>query len=215
VEGFVHIPYNDISSLQKVFVDYDDIVAVMLEPILGEGGIVIPDRGYLKTVAEICSNQNTLLVVDALAKSLGNGVPIGACMASNKAADPMSPGSHGSTFGGNPLAASAALAVIGYLKDNSVDVRVTEIGEWMLNKFRINLGDTEGVVRIDGLGLMIGIELNKSCSDLVLQGLNHNILINVTADKVVRLLPPLIINDDEANQIVTIVTELVKQFLQE
>ena len=240
VEGFVHIPYNDISALQKVFVDYDDIIAVMLEPILGEGGIVIPDRGYLKAVAEICANQNTLLVVDeiqtgmcrtgrwfafqhedvkpdvvTLAKSLGNGVPIGACMASNKAADPMSPGSHGSTFGGNPLAACAALAVIGYLKNNSVDVRVTEIGEWMLNEFRINLGDNEGVVRIDGLGLMIGIELNKSCSDLVLQGLNHNILINVTADKVVRLLPPLIINDDEANKIVTTVTELIKQFLQE
>ena len=240
LEGFIHIPYNDINSLQQVFDNYDDIIAVMLEPVLGEAGIVIPDPGYLKKVAEVCTDKNALLVIDevqtglcrtgkwfafqheqvkpdlvTLAKSLGNGVPIGACMATKKAAEPMTPGSHGSTFGGNPLAASAALAVLQFLKQNRIDSRVSGLGKLMLEEFNQKLSNLHGVIRISGVGLMIGIELDRPCSELVSMALERKMLINVTAEKVIRLLPPLIINDDEAEQIVSTVTQLITEFLQE
>ncbi len=238
VEGFLHIPYNDIDALEQACNSHADVVAVMLEPVQGEGGIVIPDPGYLKKVAQLCAARGLLLVLDevqtgmcrtgmwfafqhegvlpdvmTLSKSLGNGVPIGACLATERAAAPMTPGSHGTTFGGNPLAASAALAVLNFLKQNRMDLRAAELGKRMLDGFRKNLANQKGIIQVRGLGLMIGIELEQNCSDLVLAGLRHNILINVTADKVVRLLPPLIISDDEADQIVATVTALIREFI--
>jgi len=239
LEGFLHIPYNDVGALEQACKDYNDIVAVMLEPILGEGGIVVPAHGYLKKVAELCNQNDLLLVVDevqtglcrtgrwfgfqhedimpdivTLAKSLGNGVPIGACMANNRASAPMSPGSHGTTFGGNPLAASAALAVLRFLKDNRMELRSAELGKRMLDGFRTGLAGLQGIREIRGVGLMLGIELEKDCAGLVLSALKRNLLINVTADRVVRLLPPLVMSDADADYVVSTVTDLIREFLQ-
>jgi acetylornithine aminotransferase len=240
VEGFLHIPYDDISALKKVFEENHDIAAVMLEAIQGEGGIVVPSTGYLHEVADLCNDNNALLVLDeiqtgmcrtgkwfafqhekitpdvvTLAKSLGNGVPIGACLASERAANPMTPGSHGSTFGGNPLAASAALAVIDVLKGSQLDLRAHELGNRMLDAFRTKLDGIGGVVDVRGKGLMLGIELDRPCADLVLLALEKKLLINVTAGNVVRLLPPLTISNEECDSIITTVTDLIKDFLKE
>jgi acetylornithine/N-succinyldiaminopimelate aminotransferase len=212
---------------------------VMLEPVQGEGGVVVPDPGYLKKVADICTARGLLLVLDevqtgmcrtgkwfafqhagilpdvmTLSKSLGNGVPIGACLARDRAAAPMTPGSHGTTFGGNPLAASAALAVIRFLKENRMEVRAAELGKRMIDGLSRNLGNLPGVRQVRGLGLMIGIELERDCAELVTAALKQHMLINVTADRVIRLLPPLIISDAEADQIVATVSALVREFLQ-
>lgn len=239
VEGFLHIAYNDIAALEQACDSDNNIVAVMLEPVQGEGGVVVPDPGYLKKVAALCAARGLLLVVDevqtgmcrtgkwfafqhegilpdvmTLSKSLGNGVPIGACLARDRAAAPMSPGSHGTTFGGNPLAASAALAVIRYLMENRMELRAAELGQRMLDGFRGNLGGLAGVRQIRGLGLMIGIELERDCAELVQAALKQHMLINVTADKVIRLLPPLIISDAEADQIVATVSALIRDFVQ-
>lgn len=238
VKGFVHVPYNDVPALEQACHDHANVVAVMLEPIQGEGGVVVPDPGYLKKVAALCKAKGLLLVLDevqtgmcrtgkwfafqhedivpdvmTLSKSLGNGVPIGACLAREQVAAAMTPGSHGTTFGGNPLAASAALAVVTFLKQNRMDQRAAELGKRMLDGFRKNLAGQKGVSQIRGLGLMIGIELEQNCADLVMAGLQQHILINVTADKVVRLLPPLVISNDEADQIVATVTTLIREFI--
>jgi len=239
VEGFLHIAYNDIAALEQACNSHDDIVAVMLEPVQGEGGVVVPDPGYLKKVADICTARGLLLVLDevqtgmcrtgkwfafqhagilpdvmTLSKSLGNGVPIGACLARDRAAAPMTPGSHGTTFGGNPLAASAALAVIHFLQENHMEVRAAELGKRILDGFNTNLANLPGVRQIRGLGLMIGIELERDCAELVTAALKQHMLINVTADRVIRLLPPLIISDAEADQIVATVSALVRDFIQ-
>ncbi len=238
VEGFIHVAYNDIAAIEKVCNENPDVVAVMLEPVQGEGGVVVPAPGYLKKVSELCSARGLLLVLDevqtgmcrtgrwfafqhegilpdvmTLSKSLGNGVPIGACLAREQAAAPMTAGSHGTTFGGNPLAASAALAVIATLKQDSMDRRAAELGKRMLDGFRKNLDGVQGIHQIRGMGLMIGIELEQNCADLVMAGLQQHILINVTADKVIRLLPPLIISDAEADQIVSTVSGLILDML--
>jgi acetylornithine aminotransferase len=215
-----------------------NIAAVMLEPVLGEGGVIVPDSGYLKKIRDITQKHKALMVLDevqtgmcrtgewfafqheqilpdvmTLAKSLGNGIPIGACIANELAAAPMTAGSHGSTFGGNPLAASVALTVIDVLTMEKLDARARHLGEEMLFKFKSRLQDIKGVNRIDGAGLMFGIELDRECSEIVTMGLERNILVNVTAQKVVRLLPPLVITDDDAEKIVTLVCEMVMDFL--
>lgn len=238
LEGFHHIPYGNIDALKALLNSELNIVAVMLEPIQGEGGIVIPPEGYLKSVANLCKDNNWFLVLDeiqtgmcrtgewfacqhegvipdimTLAKALGNGVPIGACLATEKAAEAMVPGTHGSTFGGNPLASSAGLAVIHYIKQYGLVERVKTLGERMLPKFKQNLADISGIKQIRSKGLMFGIELEQECTELVVKALEQHLLINVTAGNVVRLLPPLIINDEEADEIVEKVSKLIKQFL--
>jgi acetylornithine/N-succinyldiaminopimelate aminotransferase len=238
VEGFIHIAYNDINALENIFDEQKDIVAVMLEPILGEGGIVIPDNNYLKDVRKITEKNNALMVLDeiqtgmcrtgkwfacqhegvtpdimTLAKSLGNGVPIGACLANDLAAAPMTIGSHGSTFGGNPLAASAALTVIDVLTKENLDTRAYKLGNTMLDEFKSRLQNVTGVTRIQGKGLMLGIELEKPCAEIVTTALERGILLNVTAQNVVRLLPPLITSDVEAEKIVSMVSDLIQDFL--
>ncbi|MFQ5660485.1 MAG: aspartate aminotransferase family protein [Gammaproteobacteria bacterium] len=236
--GFQQIPYNDIKALHALTGSAMDIVAVMLEPVQGEGGINIPAPGYLKAVSEICSENEWLLVLDeiqtglcrtgkwfawqyeeakpdimTLAKALGNGVPIGACLATDKVAAALLAGSHGSTFGGNPLASRAGLVVLDYMTANSFDQRAQSLGEEMLSHFKQLLGQLPGVKEVRGRGLMIGIELHADCPELVARALHQHLLINVTNGNVVRLLPPLIISDAEAEQIVTRVSDLIVDYL--
>jgi acetylornithine/N-succinyldiaminopimelate aminotransferase len=240
LQGFHHIAYNDEEALKQLSNLDMQIVAIMLEPVQGEGGVVVPSQGYLQTVREICDDNDWLMVLDeiqtgmcrtghwfawqhenvrpdimTLAKSLGNGMPIGACLANTKSAEAMGPGSHGSTFGGNPLAACTALAVIKYMAENQLTDRSTSMGKEMLTRLKSELGHLSGVKDIRGKGLMIGIELDRPCAELVTQALQNNLLINVTADKVIRLLPPLTMHEEEMEMIVEIVSELVKNFFRE
>ena len=238
VEKFVHVPYNDTEVLSRL--TDANIVAVMLEPIQGEGGVVIPDEGYLKTVRDICDQNNWLLILDeiqtgmcrtgewfafqhekitpdvmTLAKALGNGVPIGACLAKGTAADLIKPGSHGSTFGGNPLASRAALAVIDVLSKQKLHMKAAKLGAEMLARFKSELSEIEGVVSVRGKGLMLAIELDRECAQLVKMALQEYLLINVASENVIRILPPLIIDDDTAQLVVEKVVRIVKAFLKE
>lgn len=240
VQGFVHIPYSDLEALQAVAQEHKNIVAVFCEPVQGEGGINVPPQGFLENVRAICDKHNWLMMLDEIqtgvgrtgewfayqhedclpdvmtaAKALGNGVPIGACMAQGKAAELFVPGSHGSTFGGNPLACSAALAVIETLEKDNLIEQARSRGDYLLDAFKQNLQDVEGVSEVRGKGLMIGIELDRPCADLVKQALDAKLLINVTAGNVIRLLPPLIITQAECDQLVTTLTTLIKSFLSE
>ncbi len=238
VEKFIHVPYNDIEAINSV-ID-ENVVAVMLEPIQGEGGIVIPDEGYLKGVREICDQNNCLLILDeiqtgmcrtgewfafqhenitpdvmTLAKALGNGMPIGACLAKGVAAELIQPGSHGSTFGGNPLASRAALAVIEVLSRQKLYENAAKLGTQMLESLKQEFSEIKGVVSVRGKGLMLGIELDKECAQLVTMALEEHLLINVTSGNVIRLLPPLIIDEAIAQQIVEKVVRIVKVFLKQ
>ncbi len=238
VEGFRHIPYNDLDALNELANEDLNIVAVMVEPILGEGGVVIPAPGYLTAIRQFCDKHECLMMVDeiqtgmcrtgkwfafqheqvmpdvmTLAKALGNGVPIGACLAKGKAAGLFQPGSHGSTFGGNPLASRAALAVIEVLEAQQLEQRAAELGNRLLTSFKAALSEVQGISDIRGKGLMLGIELEKDCPDLVEIALNEHLLINVTSGNVIRLLPPLIMNDAEADQLVSILGNILKEYL--
>lgn len=238
VEGFKHIPYNNIDALNEVAETTPNIVAVMVEPVLGEGGIVIPDEGYLKQIRKFCDEHDCLMMLDeiqtgmcrtgewfafqhegtkpdvmTIAKALGNGVPIGACLASGAAADLFQPGSHGSTFGGNPLAARAALAVIETLESDNLVQRAKELGNRLLDGFKQSLSAIKGIKDIRGKGLMLGIELEEDCADLVGLALKENLLINVTAGNVIRLLPPLVMSDEEADEVVSKLSGIIKKYL--
>ena len=238
VQGFIRVPYNDLDAIKTVAANSQNVAAILLEPIQGEGGINIPDAAYLDEVRAICDNNNWLMMLDeiqtgmgrtgkwfayqhskakpdvvTLAKALGNGVPIGACMASGKAADMMQPGSHGTTFGGNPLACRAAIAVLESMEQQQCVTNAGELGAHLLTGFSAALAGLEGVVDIRGLGLMIGIELDRPCGELVSQAVAQGLLINVTADRVVRLLPPLILTDKQADMIVEQVSNLIREFL--
>lgn len=236
VEKFIHVPYNDVAALQRL--SDPDIVAVMLEPIQGESGVIIPDQGYLQAVRDICDRKGYLLVLDevqtglgrtgawfafqheeilpdllTLAKSLGNGVPIGACLARGIAAELLQPGSHGSTFGGNPLASRAGLTVLDVLSKGKLCEHAAALGTTMLASFKRTLGGVQGVVSIRGKGLMIGIELDRDCSEIFHLALKERLLINIASGNVIRLLPPLIIDAEAAQRIVETVTRITKTFL--
>ncbi len=235
--GFRYMPYNDIPALEKLEDAGERVVAVMLEAVQGEGGVIVPDPGYLKGLRDLCDRNGWLLVLDevqtgmcrtgawfayqhedilpdavTVAKSLGNGLPIGACLAAGPAAEMLQPGSHGSTFGGNPLVSAAALAVIDTLSEQGLAERAAASGRVLLESFRAQLADLDQVVAIRGKGLMIGIELSGDCGVLVERALERRLLINVTAGRVVRLLPPLIISEDELRHIIDTVCFLVKDF---
>jgi len=237
VQGFIRAPYNDIEAIESIAKNNPNVVAVMVEPITGEGGINIPCNDYLNKIRELCDQHDWLMMLDeiqtgmcrtgkwfahqhnnitpdvmTLAKALGNGVPIGACLAKGKAATLFQPGHHGSTYGGNPLVTSAALAVVETMEKEKLAERAAYLGEHMSASFAEQLKDLEGVVEIRAKGLMIGIQLDKPCAELVKAGLDAGILINVTAGDVVRLLPPLIITDEQAHEIVTKVSELIRRF---
>lgn len=238
LSGFKHIAFNDIEALGSSVNTIENIVAIMLEPIQGEGGIVIPNKNYLKTIRSICDKNNLLMIVDevqtgmcrtgkwfafqhekilpdimTIAKALGNGVPIGACLARGKSAKFFQAGSHGSTFGGNPLASSVALEVINILETKKIDKHAAELGSYFLENFRKSLEGVQGIIDIRGKGLMMAIELEKNCPDLVEKALNNKLLINVTSGNVIRLLPPLIMTKLEADQVVSILTDTLKKYL--
>lgn len=238
VEGFKHIPYNDVDALNALANEDLNIVAVMVEPILGEGGVVIPAAGYLKAVRRFCDQHDCLMMVDeiqtgmcrtgkwfafqhedvlpdvmTLAKALGNGVPIGACLAKGEAANLFQPGNHGSTFGGNPLASRAALAVIKTLEEENLAQRAEVLGNRLLDGFKQALKGVQGIKEIRGIGLMLGIELDNDAPDLVALALKEKLLINVTAGNVIRLLPVLVMSDSEADQIVSTLSKLLKAYL--
>lgn len=236
--GFHSVPYNDIAAIRALTGSELEIVAVMLEPIQGEGGIRIPAPDFLAEVKSLCDANGWLLVLDeiqtglcrtgkwfawqheevqpdimTLAKALGNGIPIGACLASDRVAEYMVAGSHASTFGGNPFATRAGITVLQYMTEHKLADRAADLGDKMLVQLRQSLAGVEGVREIRGKGLMIGVELEKDCSAVVGIALQKRLLVNVTAGNVVRLLPPLIASDKEAEQVTGLVCESIKEFL--
>jgi acetylornithine/N-succinyldiaminopimelate aminotransferase len=239
VRGFIRVPFNDLDAIRAVAANKSDTVAVLVEPLQGEGGINIPDAGYLEGIRKLCDENDWLMMLDeiqtgmgrtgkwfacqhddiqpdviTLAKALGNGVPIGACLARGKAAEMMQPGSHGTTFGGNPLACSAALAVLDTMEQEQLVIQAAQRGQQLLDGFNMTLQSREGVTEIRGRGLMIGIELDRPCTELVGKALSQGLLLNVTAERVVRLLPPLITTEKQADMIVEQVSDLICRFLE-
>jgi len=240
VQGFARVPYNDLQAISDVAANNKNIVAVLVEPVQGEGGIIIPDADYLEGLRKVCDEHGWLLMLDeiqtgmgrsgkwfayqhskikpdviTLAKALGNGVPVGACLARGDAATLFQPGSHGSTFGGNPLACAAALAVIDSIEKQALVKRAGELGKKIDTGFTDNLANVNGVSSIRGVGLLIGIELDRPCKELMQIALDAGLVINVTADSVIRLLPPLIMSDEEAGTLVEKLSRLIKEFLGE
>lgn len=240
VKGFTRVPYGDMEALEAAAKNTNDIVAVLVEPVQGEGGVIVPDSEYLQKIRALCDQNDWLMMLDeiqtgmgrtglpfafqhagitpdvmTLAKALGNGVPIGACLAGSKAADLFGPGNHGSTFGGNPLACAAALAVVDTMSEQKSWQRAARLGKLLKERLVQELGEIEGVQDIRGLGLMLGIELDRPCGELVSLALEQGLLINVTADNVVRLLPAVIMSDEEAEQLVDTLSQLIQHFLQE
>ena len=238
VSGFVHVPYNDFAAIRAIAEHNKNVVAVMLEIVQGEGGINIADVEYQRGLRQFCDAQGWLLLCDevqcgmgrtgtwfgfqhadirpdvvTLAKGLGGGVPIGACLAAGKAAGLFKPGNHGSTFGGNPLATTAALTTIAVIEKEQLIASAQSVGSQIRAALAEVFAGVKGVVDIRGQGLMIGIELDRPCGELVTRGLDAGLLINVTADKVVRLLPPLNFSADEGRELVARLGALILDFL--
>ena len=238
LSGFVRVPYNDLSALDQVAAANPSVVAVLVEPVQGEGGINVPDDGYLAHLRNVCYAKDWLLMLDevqsgmartgkwfayqhtgikpdvvTLAKGLANGFPIGACLATGAAAEVFTPGKHGSTFGGNPLACVAALATLAVIEDEGLAARAGKVGDIIREGIAAKLAGVAGVKDIRGKGLMVGIELDRPCGDVVERGLEAGLLINVTADTVVRLLPPLNIKDAEVQMLIDGVSSVIRTFL--
>jgi acetylornithine aminotransferase len=242
VSGFIRVPYDDVDAVKQVASSNPNVVAILVEPVQGEGGINIPkdSSAYLETLRQICDAHGWLLMVDevqtgigrtgtwfayqhtaimpdvmSLAKGLGSGVPIGACLARGKAAEVFVYGKHGSTFGGNPLACAASLATLAAIEDEGLCAHAEKMGELIKLGFQSAFADTPAVKVVRNAGLMIGIELDRPCGELVKMALAAKLLINVTADKVVRLLPPLVIKQDEAQELVKRLSAVIKEFLKQ
>lgn len=242
VSGFIRVPYDDVQAVRQVAMHNPNVVAILVEPVQGEGGINIPKDagGYLEALREICDAHDWLLMLDevqtgiartgtwfafqhtkikpdvmSLAKGLGSGVPIGACVASGKAAETFTYGKHGSTFGGNPLATAAGLATLNIIEEEGLLAHAEKIGNLIRDGFDAALNNTKGVVVVRNAGMMIGIELDRPCGELVKIALQAKLLINVTADNVIRLLPPLVMNEIEAKELVQRLSALIKTFLAE
>jgi acetylornithine/N-succinyldiaminopimelate aminotransferase len=240
VSGFVRVPSDDIEAVKQVASRKNNVVAILVEPVQGEGGINIPKdtSAFLDTLREICDANDWLLMVDevqtgigrtgkwfafqhsnimpdvmSLAKGLGSGVPIGACVAKGKAAEVFTYGKHGSTFGGNPLASAAGLATLDAIETELLRENAIDIGRYINEGFKAALADTQALVAVRNAGLMIGIELDRPCAELVKLALAEKLLINVTAEKVIRLLPPLIMNQSEADILVQRLANVIKKFV--
>jgi len=237
VSGFVRVPFDDIEAVRKVAENNQSVVAVLVEPVQGEGGVHVPKAGYLKALREICDQQNWLLMLDEVqtgngrtgsyfafqqegitpdvvstAKGLGNGMPIGACLARGDAAKVLGPGSHGSTYGGNPLVCAAALAVFDTIKADNLAKNAAERGEWIRQALREKLADVSQLVEVRGKGLMIGVQFSETITELGKLALDNQLLLNINGGgKVIRLLPPLTISEAEAAELVDRVSDLVKQ----
>ena len=234
--GFARVPFNDLDAIAQVSVHNKNVVAILVEPYQGEGGVNVPQANYLKGLRQICDENSWLLMLDevqcgigrsgkwfafqnseivpdviTLAKSLGSGVPIGACIAGNVAGDIFKPGSHASTFGGNPLACTAAITTLDIIEEENLMCNALEQGNFIRKNLLKKLENLSHVTQIRGHGLMIGIELTKPCGELVTKALEQGLLLNVTSDKVVRLLPPLVIKQNESEQIINMVSTLIEE----
>lgn len=239
VSGFVRAPYDDVEAVKNIIANNSNVVAVLVEPIQGEGGIVIPADDYLNQLRDICDANDLLLMLDEVqtgngrsgsyfayqqkgilpdvvttAKGLGNGVPIGACLARGKAADVFVPGNHGSTYGGNPLCCAAALAVVNTITNDKLDQRAAQLGDKIAAGFREQLGDAPYVKEIRHQGLLLAIELTEAGTELAVLCKVKGVLLNVTGGgKVVRMLPPLIMSDTEAELLVNTVSRIIKVYM--
>lgn len=238
VSGFVRVPYCDIDAIRKVGEHNSSVVAVMLEMIQGEGGIHMADEAFQRELRQVCDERGWLLICDevqcgmgrtgtwfgfqhagvkpdvmTLAKGLGSGVPIGACLTSGRAKGLFGPGNHGSTFGGNPLACAAALETISTIEDDKLVANSVTVGDAIRSGFAKAFEGVSGVVDIRGRGLMVGIELDRPCGELVGKALEAGVLINVTAERVVRLLPPLTFSENDAQRLIELLAPLIRDFL--
>jgi len=240
VPGFIRVPYDDLEAVRRVAAANPKVVAILVEPIQGEGGIRVPAPlpGYLQGLREVCDQHGWLLMLDevqtgigrtgrwfgfqhtpvlpdvlTLAKGLGSGVPVGALLARGAAATTFTPGKHGSTFGGNPLACTAALTTLQVMADEGLLAHAQNLGGWIVDAFRDRIGGLPGVVQVRGLGLMIGIELDRPCTQLVGEALAQGMLINVTQDCIIRLVPPLVLTAADARALVDGVSTLVSALL--
>ncbi len=241
VPGFIHVDYNNMDAIKSACNNNDQVVAIMVEPVQGEGGLATPPESYLQDIRQFCNDNHYLMILDeiqtgvcrtgqwfagqhsnvvpdimTLAKGLGNGFPIGACLARGIAAETLTPGTHGSTFGGTPLACAAALATLEVMENNNLAQAAADLGEYFQQQFKHSLSDLieqNIVVDIRGRGLMLGIELDRPCTELVKRALDKKLLINVTADSVIRLLPALITSREQADKIIQIVSELITELV--
>ena len=239
VTGFVRVPYDDIEAIRHVAQHNSHVVAILVEPIQGEGGLRTPDAAYLQQLRQLCDEHNWLLMLDevqtgigrtgkwfahqhagilpdvmTLAKGLGSGVPIGACLAAGQATGTFKPGNHGSTFGGNPLACVAGMTTLSIVEQDQLLAHAEQLGQFIRRGLTAELQGVTGFQALHGMGLMIGVELDRPCGELVKLALARGLLINVTADSVIRLLPPLVMSQDEAQQLLDILCPLIKAFLQ-
>ncbi len=237
VPGFIRAPFNDIDAIHTIAANRDDVVAVMLEPIQGEGGVFVADETYLRALAALCDANDWLLIMDEVqtgngrtgslfastglgiqpdvlttAKGLANGMPIGACLMNKKACDLFKPGSHGSTFGGNALACATALTVLNVIERDHICEHAARMGVRLKDKLISELGEHPNVKSIRGKGLMIGIELDRPALDMRLIGLENRVLFSVTSETVVRLLPPLIIQQAELDELVVRLVKTIHTF---
>ncbi|MEH6576604.1 MAG: aspartate aminotransferase family protein [Amphritea sp.] len=239
VSGFVRAPYNDVEAVKSIAANNPNVVAILVEPVQGEGGVVIPADDYLNQLRDICDQHDWLLMLDEVqtgngrsgsyfayqqnnilpdvvttAKGLGNGVPIGACLARGKAAEILVPGTHGSTYGGNPLCCAAALAVVDTISNENLAQRAGVLGDRIADGFRDQLGDASYVKEIRNKGLMIAIELSEAGTELAVLAKVKGVLLNITGGgKVVRMLPPLIMSDTEADLLVNTVSRIIKVYM--
>ncbi len=239
LSGFARVPFNDIAAIRQVASANKDVVAVLVEPLQGEGGINVAAQEYLAELRKICDEFGLLMMLDevqtgiartgawfafqhstvlpdvmALAKGLGSGVPIGACLARGAAAEVFKPGTHGSTFGGNPLACAAALATLQAVEQLGLRENAAKVGEYIRTKSSAILANQPGVIEIRGQGLMIGIELDRPCGEIVSRMRERGCLVNVTSDKVIRLVPPLIFSQANADELLAPLAEEIKHMLQ-
>ncbi|TVS12250.1 MAG: aspartate aminotransferase family protein [Wenzhouxiangella sp.] len=236
VPGFVRVPYDDAQAAARAFAEHPEIVAVLVEPIQGEGGVRVPAAGYLGALRRLCDDHQALLILDEIqtgiartgrwfafqhepglrpdvvtvAKALGNGIPIGACLASEAVAALFTPGSHGTTFGGNPLACRVALEVLAIMDEERIPDRAARAGNRLVAALKRGIGDHPQVADIRGRGLMVGVELKQPCPELKDAAMARGLIINVTRGNTIRLLPPLIIDDEQVDQIAATVSEVVR-----
>ena len=240
LSGFVRVPYNDLEAIENTAKRNSDVVAILVEPVQGEGGVVVPDADYLAQLRRLCDENNWLLMLDeiqtgmcrtgewfgfqhseikpdvmTLAKALGNGVPIGACLAADSVKDVLKAGTHGSTFGGNPLSTRAGLAVVEAMESGNLKQNAAEMGQYLHSQLTEALAGLEAVKEVRSKGLMVGIVLDRDCGSLVAQALEQGLLINVTAGNVIRLLPPLTLTKDQSDEITKIVGALVTAFVKD
>ena len=237
VKGFLRVPYNDLQAIENIAKHEKNVVGVLVEPVQGESGINIPGDDYLSGIRAICDQHNLLMMLDeiqtgmgrsgqwfafqhfdllpdivTLAKGLGNGFPIGVCIARGEAAQTFQPGKHGTTFGGNPLACRTALEVIKVIEQNNLVSRAVHLGARILAGLQENVQNLPHVKEVRGKGLLLAVELDEPCTTLARQALDNGIVLNVTNNSVIRILPPLIISDEEADLIVEKITTVVANF---